>query len=42
MEWISKIAFYRNIRNETPNKELAAELTETENRDAIKEISKYM
>ncbi len=42
MEWISKIAFHRNIRNETPNKELAAELAETGSKEGIREISKYM
>jgi len=42
MNWISKIAFNRNIRNETPNKELAQELIDTENKQGIKEISEYL
>lgn len=42
MNWINRIAYYRNIRNETPNKELAKELADTENREAIKEISEYL
>jgi len=42
MKWISKIAFYRNIRNETPNKELAKELADTDNIKGIKEISEYL
>jgi len=42
MNWISKIAWYRNIRSEIPNQELARELAETENADGIKEISEYL
>lgn len=42
MNWIDKIAFYRGIRNETPNKELAEELAATENREGIREISTYI
>lgn len=42
MKWISKIAFNRNIRNETPNKELAKELADTNNKEGIKEISGYL
>jgi hypothetical protein len=42
MGWINKIAFYRNIRNETPNRDLAKELADTENKEGIKEISGYL
>ena len=42
MKWLSKIAYYRNIRNETPNKELAKELADTNNKEGIKEISEYL
>jgi hypothetical protein len=42
MNWISKIAWYRNIRSEIPNQELARELAETENADGIREISEYL
>ena len=42
MKWINKIAYHRNIRNETPNRELAKELYDTENKDGIKEISEYL
>lgn len=42
MNWISKIAFNRNIRNENPNKELAIELVNTNNKEGIEEISKYL
>lgn len=42
MDWINKIAFYRNIRNETPNRDLAKELADTENKEGIKEISGYL
>lgn len=42
MSWISKIAFYRNIRNEIPNQELAMELAETNNVAGIKEIADYL
>lgn len=42
MKWINKIAFYQNIRNEEPNKELAQEFIDTENKDGIKEISEYL
>jgi hypothetical protein len=42
MTWISKIAFYRNVRNEIPNQELARELAETDNIPGIKEISDYL
>jgi hypothetical protein len=42
MNWISKIAWYRNIRSEIPNQELARELAEAENADGIKEISEYL
>jgi hypothetical protein len=42
MTWINKIAFNRNIRNETPNKELAEELADTNNKKGIKEISEYL
>jgi hypothetical protein len=39
---INKIAYYRNIRNEVPNQELARELAETNNAVGIKEISTYL
>ncbi len=42
MTWIGKIAFHRNIRNETPNKELAEELADTNNKKGIREISEYL
>jgi hypothetical protein len=42
MNWISKIAWYRNIRSEIPNQELARELAETGNAVGIKEISEYI
>ena len=42
MTWINKIAFNRGIRNESPNKELAKELGDTENSEGIHEISKYL
>lgn len=42
MKWINKIAFYQNVRNETPNKELAKELADTDNKEGITEISKYL
>ncbi|MBI9067592.1 MAG: hypothetical protein JEZ09_09895 [Salinivirgaceae bacterium] len=42
MKWINKIAYNRNIRNETPNKELAKELADTNNREGIREISEYL
>lgn len=42
MSWIRKIAFYRNIRNEIPNQELAKELAETNNVAGIKEIADYL
>jgi len=42
MNWINKISFYRNIRNEEPNKELAAELAASDNTEGIKEISQYL
>jgi hypothetical protein len=42
INWISKIAYYRNIRNEIPNEELARELAETNNTAGIKEISTYL
>ena len=42
MSWIDKIAFYRNIRSETPNQELAKELAETNNKEGIKEIAGYL
>jgi len=42
MKWIDKIAFYQNIRNETPNKELAKELCRLESTDGIKEIAGYL
>ncbi|MCB9262210.1 MAG: hypothetical protein H6607_07530 [Flavobacteriales bacterium] len=42
MTWINKIAFYRNIRNEVPNQELARELANTNNTTGIEEISNYL
>lgn len=42
MNWIDKIAFHRNIRNETPNKELAEELATTENKAGIREIAHHL
>lgn len=42
MNYISKIAFNRNIRNETPNKELAEELANSDNSVGIREISEYL
>lgn len=42
MKYIGKIAFHQNIRNETPNRELAKELCEANNIQGIKEISEYL
>lgn len=42
MEWIHKIAFYRGIRNESPNKDLAQELADTDNKEGVRQISKYL
>ena len=42
MTWINKIAFYRNIRNEVPNQELARELANTNNTTGREEISNYL
>ncbi|MDH5716809.1 MAG: hypothetical protein OEZ22_04110 [Spirochaetia bacterium] len=42
MKWINKISFHQNVRNETPNRELAKELYITNNIDGIKEISEYL
>ncbi len=42
MTWINKIAFYRNIRSEVPNQELARELADSGNAEGIKEISDYL
>jgi hypothetical protein len=42
MTWIKKIAFHQNVRNETPNKELASELVNENNSKGIKEIAGYL
>lgn len=42
MEYINQIAYHKGIRNEEPNKLLAQLIVETENKDAIREISTYL
>lgn len=42
MKYISQIAFHKGIRNEEPNKLLAQIIVNTENKDAIKEISSFL
>jgi hypothetical protein len=39
---LSKIAFYRNRRDEVPNQELAKELTDTRSMDGITQIAVYL
>jgi len=39
---LQKIAYYRNRRDEVPNKELARELAETENMEGIQEIAENL
>ena len=42
MSVIEKIAFYRGIRDEVPNQELARELAEAGNADGVKEIAGHL
>lgn len=42
MNTIDKIAFNLGIRNEEPNKELAKELSDTESKEGIDEITEYL
>lgn len=42
MNWINKIAYHQNVRGEEPNKNLAKEISETKNVEALKEISQYL
>ena len=42
MSWINRIAFYRNIRNEIPNQELAREFARSNNSLGIHEIAGYL
>ena len=42
MSIISKIAFYRGIRDEVPNQELARELAETKNAAGVQEIAEHL
>ena len=42
MSVLEKIAYYRNRRDEVPNKELARELAETRNLTGINEIAKNL
>ncbi len=42
MSYINKIAYYRNIRNEEPNKELAEELASSSDTIGIDEIASFL
>lgn len=42
MDWIYKIAYHQNIRNQIPNQELAKELAALEDSAGIKEINSYL
>lgn len=42
MKWIEHIAYYRGIRNEIPNQELAKVLADENNKEGIKEIVDYL
>ena len=42
MSVIERIAFYRGIRDEVPNQELARELAESQNSEGVKEIAEHL
>jgi hypothetical protein len=42
MTFMERIAFYKEIRSDVPNQELARELASTKNSDGIKEIAEHL
>lgn len=42
MNWINQIAFYQNVKNETPNRALAKLFAENNNAEGIKEMANYL